>query len=44
VPHLELVAPMVLDYDAAINFFVDVLQFGGRRTVADQFMAAQNDR
>ncbi len=39
--HLELVALVVRDYDAAIRFFVDVLQFelvvdGGRHTVTDQ--------
>jgi catechol 2,3-dioxygenase-like lactoylglutathione lyase family enzyme len=27
MPHLELVALVVRDYDAAIRFFVDVLQF-----------------
>jgi catechol 2,3-dioxygenase-like lactoylglutathione lyase family enzyme len=27
VPHLELIALVVRDYDAAIRFFVDVLQF-----------------
>ena len=27
MPHLELVALIVRDYDAAIRFFVDVLQF-----------------